>query len=53
VIEDRSSGDIAKDTEIKAIIATITDQMGSDMIAFNTDVYEQEVMITGVVENGN
>jgi len=53
VIEDRSSGDIAKDTEIKAkIIATITDQMGSDMIAFNTDVYEQEVMITGVVENG-
>ena len=52
VIEDRSSGDIAKDTEIKAkIIATITDQMGSDMISFNTDVYEQEVMITGVVEN--
>lgn len=52
VVEDRSSGDIAKDTEIKAkIIATITDQMGSDMISFNTDVYEQEVMITGVVEN--
>ena len=51
--EDRSAGDIAKDAEIKAkIIATITDQMGSDMISFNTDVYEQEVMITGVVENG-
>jgi len=52
VVEDRSAGDIAKDTEIKTkIIASITDQMGSDMISFNTDVYEQEVMITGVVEN--
>jgi len=52
VIEDRSTSDIAKDAEIKAkIIATITDQLGSDVISFNTDVYEQEVMITGVVEN--
>jgi len=53
VIEDRSAGDIAKDAEIKAkIIASITDQMGTDMISFNTDVYEQVVMITGVVETG-
>ncbi|HEY9079792.1 BON domain-containing protein [Magnetovibrio sp.] len=54
VVEDRSAGDIAKDAEIKAkIIATITDQMGSDVISFNTDVYEQDVMITGVVETGD
>jgi len=53
VIEDRSASDIAKDTEIKAkIFAAITDQLGTDMIAFNTDVYEQDVMITGVVEDG-
>lgn len=52
-VEDRSAEDIAKDTEIKAkIIATVTDQMGSDMLSFNTDVYEQEVMLTGVVDNG-
>lgn len=52
-VEDRSAEDIAKDTEIKAkIIAAITDQMGSDMIGFSTDVYEQDVMLTGVVENG-
>lgn len=52
-VEDRSADDIAKDTEIKAkIIATVTDQMGSDMLSFNTDVYEQEVMLTGVVDNG-
>lgn len=50
-VEDRSAGDIAKDTEIKAkLIAAITDQMGTDVIAFNTDVYEQDVMLTGVVE---
>jgi len=52
VVEDRSSGDIAKDAEIKTkIIAAITEKLGTDMIAFNTDVYEQEVMITGVVED--
>ena len=53
-VEDRSAEDIAKDTEIKAkIVATITDEMGSDMISFNTDVYEQDVMLTGVVETGD
>lgn len=52
VVEDRSSGDIAKDTEIKAkIYGAITDGLGTDMIAFNTDVYEQDVMITGIVED--
>jgi len=50
-VEDRSAGDIAKDTEIKAkAFAAITDELGTDMIAFNTDVYEQDVMLTGVVE---
>ncbi|MFC1674041.1 BON domain-containing protein [Pseudomonadota bacterium] len=53
VAEDRSADDIATDTGIKTkIIATITDEMGSDMISFNTDVYEQDVMLTGVVESG-
>jgi hyperosmotically inducible protein len=52
VVEDRSAGDIAKDTEIKAkIFAAITDGLGTDMIAFNTDVYEQDVMLTGIVED--
>jgi len=52
VVEDRSAGDIAKDAEIKAkIYAAITDGLGTDMIAFNTDVYEQDVMITGIVED--
>lgn len=51
-VEDRSAGDIAKDTGIKAkIIAAVTDEMGSDMLSFSTDVYEQVVMLTGVVEN--
>ena len=53
-VEDRSADDIAKDAEIKAkIVATITDEMGSDMISFSTDVYEQDVMLTGVVETGD
>ena len=53
-VEDRSAEDIAKDAEIKAkIVAAITDEMGSDMISFSTDVYEQDVMLTGVVETGN
>ena len=51
VVEDRSSGDIAKDTEIKAkIVAAVLDEMSSDVIAINTDVYEQDVLLTGSVE---
>jgi len=50
-IEDRSSGDIAKDLEIKAkITANVIDKMGSDVISINADVYEQLVMLTGAVE---
>lgn len=52
VVEDRSASDIAKDAEISAkIFAAITEGLGTDMIAFNTDVYEQDVMITGIVED--
>lgn len=51
VVEDRSSGDIAKDTEIKTrIAANVIDKMTGDVIAINADVYEQDVMLTGSVE---
>jgi len=49
--EDRSSADIGKDAKIKtAIVSKITDQMGSDVVSVSTDVYEQDVMLTGTVE---
>ena len=49
--EDRSSGDIAKDLEIKTkITADVIDKMGSDVVSVNADVYEQDVMLTGAVE---
>ena len=51
VAEDRSSGDIAKDLEIKATItADVIDKLGSDVISISSDVYEQDVMLTGSVE---
>jgi len=54
VVEDRSAEDIAKDTEIKAkIVADVIDKMGTDVISINADVYEQEVMLSGVVETGD
>lgn len=53
-VEDRSAGDIAKDTEIAAkIVANVVDKMTSDVIAINADVYEQVVMLTGSVETAN
>ena len=53
-VEDRSAGDIAKDTEIAAkIVANVIDKMTSDVIAINADVYEQVVMLTGSVETAN
>ena len=52
-VEDRSSSDIAADTKIKVdIVATISDKMGTDVASVSTDVYEQDVMLTGVVETG-
>ena len=51
VAEDRSSGDIAKDLEIKATItADVIEKLGSDVISISSDVYEQDVMLTGSVE---
>lgn len=50
-VEDRSSGDIAKDLAIKAeITAKVVEKMGTDVISISADVYEQDVMLTGVVE---
>lgn len=50
-VEDRSSDDIALDLELKArITAKIVDEMGTDVFSLNTDVYEQDVMLTGAVE---
>ena len=51
VAEDRSSGDIAKDLEIKATItADVIYKLGSDVISISIDVYEHDVMLTGSVE---
>jgi len=51
VAEDRSASDIAKDTSIKAsITASVIDEMGSNVISISADVYEQDVMLTGIVE---
>jgi len=50
-VEDRSGDDIKKDLKIKAsITADVIDEMGTDIISLNVDVYEQVVMLTGVVE---
>ncbi|MBT6095600.1 MAG: BON domain-containing protein [Rhodospirillaceae bacterium] len=50
-VEDRSAEDIAKDAEIKTkITVDVIDKMGSEVISINADVYEQDVMLTGVVE---
>lgn len=51
-VEDRSSEDIAKDLELKAkITSKIVDELGTDVLSLSTDVYEQDVMLTGAVEN--
>lgn len=53
-VEDRSSGDIAKDLEIKTkITAEVIDKMGSEVISISADVYEQDVMLTGVVDKAD
>jgi hyperosmotically inducible periplasmic protein len=51
VAEDRSTADIAEDLRIKtAILADVIDKMGTDVASINSDVYEQDVLLTGVVE---
>lgn len=50
-VEDRSASDIATDTKIKAkITSDVIQKMGSDVISINSDVYEQDVMLTGKVK---
>jgi hyperosmotically inducible periplasmic protein len=50
-VEDRSASDIATDTKIKAAItADVIGKLGSDVISINSDVYEQDVMLTGAVK---
>lgn len=49
-VEDRSSGDIAKDLEIKAkFTAEVIDKLGTDAASISSDVYEQDVLLTGIV----
>lgn len=51
VVEDRSSDDIAKDAKIKATITVdVIEAMGTGSISISADVYEQNVMLSGVVE---
>ena len=49
--EDRSAEDVAKDLKIKTKITTeVIEKLGSEVISINSDVYEQDVMLTGKVE---
>jgi hyperosmotically inducible protein len=53
-VEDRSADDIGTDLKIKtAIVGKVLDKMIGDVIAIGADVYEQDVMLTGVVEDGD
>ena len=50
-VEDRTSGDIKKDLEIKAsLTADVIGKMSTEALSINADVYEQDVMLTGAVE---
>lgn len=53
-VEDRSADDIAIDSRIKTeITAEVLDKMAGEVISINADVYEQDVMLTGVVDDGD
>jgi hyperosmotically inducible protein len=48
-VEDRSSSDIAADAKIKASITTdVISKL--EIVSVNSDVYEQDVMLTGTVK---
>jgi len=50
-VEDRSSGDIAKDLAIKGkLTVQVIDKLGSNIISISADVYEQTVMLTSGVK---
>ena len=51
-VEDRSADDIGTDLKLKAtIIGEVLDKMTGDVISIGADVYEQDVMLTGAVED--
>jgi hyperosmotically inducible protein len=51
-LEDRSAEDIGTDLKLKTtIVAEVLDKMTGDVISIGADVYEQDVMLTGAVEN--
>ena len=51
-VEDRSAEDIGADLKIKtAIVGQVLEKMTGDVIAIGADVYEQDVMLTGAVED--
>ncbi len=52
VLEDRSADDIGTDLKLKAtIVGEVLDKMTNDAISIGADVYEQDVMLTGAVED--
>lgn len=52
-IEDRSTSDIAADLKLKTLITSeVIQELGTDVISISADVYEQDVMLTGSVEDG-
>ena len=52
MVEDRDAEDIGEDLSLRtAIIGKIFERMGDGLISINVDVYEQDVMLTGAVEN--
>ncbi len=51
-VEDRSAEDIAADLKLKTtIVAEVVEKMTNDVISIGADVYEQDVMLTGAVDN--
>ncbi|NQV60561.1 MAG: BON domain-containing protein [Alphaproteobacteria bacterium] len=51
-LEDRSADDIGADLKIKtAIVGEVLNKMTGDVIAIGADVYEQDVMLTGAVDD--
>ena len=53
-VEERSADDIGTDLKLKTkIVAEVFDKMIDDVISIGADVYEQDVMLTGVVEKAS
>ena len=51
-VEERSADDIGTDLKLKTkIVAEVFDKMIDDVTSIGADVYEQDVMLTGAVED--